>query len=265
MVSCLFLRFIVCSSNREWFIASNIPHCQTSVSHDHVPSPFVFFFVRVNNVPPLGWDDTLAFLILPVFLVISQFVSMELMQPKTQDPAQQQTNVILKVLPIMIGWFALNVPAALSVYWVVNNIVTTATSLIIRNTMKVEPIKTGGGGAAAAAAKPPPTIFAPPPQKPAGFGATSAASPKIPRDAVKPITAIDAEIMAPPKPAPAPAPVVQPAPAPAPVAEAAPAAVREESTYDNNNAVKEITSNAPESTSVYKKKRGKSSKKRKSN
>jgi 60Kd inner membrane protein len=221
---------------------------------------FFFFFIRVNNVPPLGWDDTLAFLILPVFLVISQFVSMELMQPKTQDPAQQQTNVILKVLPIMIGWFALNVPAALSVYWVVNNIVTTATSVIIRNTMKVEPIKTGGG-AAAAAVKPPPTIFAPPPQKPAGFGATSASSaPKIPRDAVKPLTAIDAEVVAPPKPVPAPAPAAPPKPAPAPVAEAAPAAV--DATYEDTDAVKEITSNAPESTSVYKKKRGK---KRKNN
>jgi YidC/Oxa1 family membrane protein insertase len=168
--------------------------------YSNVPSLLGFSLLRVNNAPPLGWDDTLAFLILPVFLVISQFVSMELMQPKTQDPSQQQTNLILKVLPIMIGWFALNVPAALSVYWVVNNIVTTATSVIIRNTMKVEPIKTGGG-AAAAAVRPPTTIFAPPPQKPSGFGSSSSSSgPKIPRDVVKPITAIDAEIMSPPSP-----------------------------------------------------------------
>lgn len=31
--------------------------------------------------PPLGWSDTAAYLVLPVLLVISQYVSMELMKP----------------------------------------------------------------------------------------------------------------------------------------------------------------------------------------
>jgi YidC/Oxa1 family membrane protein insertase len=116
---------------------------------------------------------------------------MELMQPKTDDPAQQQSNVVLKVLPIMIGWFALNVPAALSVYWVVNNIVTTGTSLFIRSTLKVEPAKTAGS-AGAATMEPPATIFAPPREKPSGFGAPSSAP--VPSDSVKPLTVIDAEV-----------------------------------------------------------------------
>lgn len=113
------------------------------------------------------------------------------MQPKTDDPAQQQSNVILKVLPVMIGWFALNVPAALSVYWVVNNIVTTATSVFIRSTLKVEPVKTSAGGAATM--EPPPTIFAPTREKPSGFGAPSSAP--VSSNSVKPITAIDAEVL----------------------------------------------------------------------
>jgi YidC/Oxa1 family membrane protein insertase len=152
-------------------------------------------FNRVDGAPSLGWDDTLAFLILPVFLVISQFVSMELMQPKTVDPEQQQTNVILKVLPLMIGWFSLNVPAALSVYWVTNNIITTASSLWIRNSMKVEPAKTGGGGGGAGSATmapPAQTIFSPPREKPAGFADRAA---PVSQDGVKPITAMDAEIV----------------------------------------------------------------------
>lgn len=115
---------------------------------------------------------------------------MELMQPKSDDPAQQQSNVVLKVLPIMIGWFALNVPAALSVYWVVNNIVTTATSVFIRSNLKVEPVKTGGG---TATMEPPATIFAPPREKPAGFASPSP-SP-ISSDSVTPLTAIDAEVL----------------------------------------------------------------------
>lgn len=117
---------------------------------------------------------------------------MELMQPKSDDPAQQQSNVILKVLPVMIGWFALNVPAALSVYWVVNNIVTTATSVFIRSNLKVEPVK-ASGGTSSAAMEPPATIFAPAREKPAGFG-TPAPSP-ISSDSVTPLTAIDAEVL----------------------------------------------------------------------
>lgn len=31
--------------------------------------------------PPLGWSDTAAYLVLPVLLVVSQYVSMEIMKP----------------------------------------------------------------------------------------------------------------------------------------------------------------------------------------
>lgn len=137
-----------------------------------------------NGVPSLGWEDTIAFLILPVFLVISQFLSMELMTPpesKAQQPA------FLKVLPLMIGWFSLNVPSALCVYWVTNNIITTATSVIIRNNLKMEPISMDGS----AVASPPPTsnVFTPPPNMrdtPAGFGTPPPRAP--PADGVTPIT-----------------------------------------------------------------------------
>jgi YidC/Oxa1 family membrane protein insertase len=149
-----------------------------------------------DGVPSLGWPDTIAFLILPVFLVISQYLSMELMQPKTDDPAQQQSNAILKVLPIMIGWFSLSVPAALSVYWVINNIITTGTSLIIRNSMSVETVTPSGTATASAPprANQADTIFSPPRDKPAGFGDASGSSSAA-SDGVKPLTAIDAEIV----------------------------------------------------------------------
>jgi YidC/Oxa1 family membrane protein insertase len=149
-----------------------------------------------NGAPSLGWEDTIAFLILPIFLVISQYLSMELMTPKEQ---KAQQPAFLKVLPLMIGWFSLNVPSALCVYWVTNNIITTATSVIIRNNLKMEPVTVGGPSST-----PPPKttdIFAPPPmrEKPAGFGSPS--SPPPPTDGVTPITsstaaaAIDAEIV----------------------------------------------------------------------
>ena len=136
-----------------------------------------------NGVPSLGWEDTTAFLILPISLVILQLVSTELMQPKDQP---QQSNAILKFLPLMIGWFSLNVPAALCVYWCVNTLVTTATTLIIRSTLKVEPATVAPGAPSSPAEA---SVFAPPPmrEKPAGFATD---------DGVTPITsAIDAEVV----------------------------------------------------------------------
>jgi YidC/Oxa1 family membrane protein insertase len=146
----------------------------------------------VDGVPSLGWDDTLSFLILPVFLVISQFVSMELMQPKDKDAAPQQGAAVLKFLPLMIGWFSLNVPAALCLYWVTNNVVTTATTVIIKKTMKMEPAAATDSSDASAPLKS--DIFAPAPmrEKPVGFKSQAGSS----SDGVKPITAIDAEVVA---------------------------------------------------------------------
>lgn len=149
-------------------------------------------YSRVDGVPSLGWDDTIAFLAIPVFLVISQFISMQLMQPKSDDPQQQQANVILKVLPFMIGWFALNVPAALGVYWVVNNIVTTASTLYVRSTMpKIEPV--GGDGAAVSVMEANTVDFNPTPmnERAVGFGGSSNNDSEV----MTTITPMDAEIV----------------------------------------------------------------------
>jgi YidC/Oxa1 family membrane protein insertase len=137
-----------------------------------------------NGVPSLGWEDTIAFLVLPIFLILSQYLSMEIMTPQEQ---KAQQPFFLKLLPLMIGWFSLNVPSALCVYWVTNNIITTATSVIIRNNLKMEPVVIGG----TSAAPPPPSssVFAPPTmrEKPEGFGSQSSVpAPSV--DGVTPIT-----------------------------------------------------------------------------
>jgi YidC/Oxa1 family membrane protein insertase len=43
----------------------------------------------------------------------------------------------LKFLPLLIGWFSLNVPSGLGLYWIINNIVSTATSVLIRQQLGV--------------------------------------------------------------------------------------------------------------------------------
>ena len=69
---------------------------------------------------------------------------MAILTPKTDttDPSQQQSQAILKVLPLMIGWFSLNVPSGLGLYWMTNNILTTLTTVLIRK--NVTPATAGG-------------------------------------------------------------------------------------------------------------------------
>lgn len=39
---------------------------------------------------------------------------------------------MITYLPVLIGWFSLNVPSALGIYWLANNLSTTATSFAIK-------------------------------------------------------------------------------------------------------------------------------------
>ena len=98
--------------------------------------------------PSLGWEQTLPFLTIPVFLVISQSISQKLLQPPSADPSQETSNAVLKFLPLLIGWFSLNVPAALGVYWVANNLVSTAITLQIKSQFKDAPAMATTGGSA---------------------------------------------------------------------------------------------------------------------
>ncbi|XP_040862663.1 inner membrane protein PPF-1, chloroplastic isoform X2 [Glycine max] len=76
-----------------------------------------WLFPFVDGHPPLGWQDTAAYLVLPILLVVSQYVSMEIMKPPQTDPSQKNQLLILKFLPLMIGYFSLSVPSGLTIYW----------------------------------------------------------------------------------------------------------------------------------------------------
>ncbi|KAF9675331.1 hypothetical protein SADUNF_Sadunf09G0021000 [Salix dunnii] len=79
----------------------------------HFSNALAMDFIRndlVDGHPPLGWTDTAAYLVLPVLLVLSQYVSMEIMKPpQTDDPTQKNTLLVFKFLPLMIGYFSLSV------------------------------------------------------------------------------------------------------------------------------------------------------------
>lgn len=141
----------------------------------------------VDGVPALGWEDTLAFLTIPLILVVSQSISMNLMASKDQEqPA------FLKILPLFIGYVSLTFPAALGIYWIANNFITTALTLQIRSSLgaytPVSPSTSGGAAVVDATT----TTFTPAPirEKPSGFGDS-----ELDVDGIKPITPMDAEVV----------------------------------------------------------------------
>ena len=134
------------------------------------------WLVPVDGVPPLGWHDTISYLILPILLIASQYASQKIISPpQSQDPSQAQTQNILKFIPLMIGYFSLNVPSGLTLYWFTNNLVTTAQQVYLRK-------KFAENSEMAAATSSSGTYVAPKqtePQKPSGKDLNARRSPKV--------------------------------------------------------------------------------------
>lgn len=92
-----------------------------------------WLFPLVNGQPPIGWHDALCYLTLPVILMINQYYSTKLITPPAADPQTQQANNFLKFMPLLIGFFSLNVPSGLGIYWVTNNFLSTVQTLYIKS------------------------------------------------------------------------------------------------------------------------------------
>ncbi|KAF8030866.1 hypothetical protein BT93_D0146 [Corymbia citriodora subsp. variegata] len=113
----------------------------TTIAARQSGSGISWLFPFVDGHPPLGWYDTAAYLVLPVLLVVSQYVSMELMKPpQSDDPAQKNTLLVFKFLPLMIGYFSLSVPSGLSIYWFTNNVLSTAQQVWLRKLGGAKPV-----------------------------------------------------------------------------------------------------------------------------
>jgi YidC/Oxa1 family membrane protein insertase len=81
----------------------------------------------VDGAPPIGWDNAAPYLVLPVLLVACQYVSSSIISPPI-DPNAENANTqraLYTFLPMMIGWFALNVPSGLGLYYLANTVFTT--------------------------------------------------------------------------------------------------------------------------------------------
>ncbi len=76
--------------------------------------------------PAVGWPHAIAYLVMPVLLVVSQLYMQKLMSPPSTDPQQVQMQSIMKFMPLMFGYFALIVPSGLTLYWFTSNILGVA-------------------------------------------------------------------------------------------------------------------------------------------
>jgi len=90
-------------------------------------------------VPGMGWETTLAFLALPALLVLLQTITLTILQPPVAENMSEEeaktndtTQLVFKFLPLMLGFFSLQVPAGLTIYWVTTNIFTLSQSLAVR-------------------------------------------------------------------------------------------------------------------------------------
>ncbi len=69
-----------------------------------------------------GWLYAAALLVLPILTVVSQVVVQKMMTPSNPDPQQSAMNQTMMIMPFMFGFFSLQVPQGLVLYWVTSNI-----------------------------------------------------------------------------------------------------------------------------------------------
>lgn len=106
----------------------------TSMAARQAGNSTAWLFPFVDGHPPIGWEDAVRYLVLPVLLVAAQFASTAIISPPVDpnDENAQRTKNILAFLPLMIGYFALQVPSGLSLYYFSNTVVTSAQQIWLR-------------------------------------------------------------------------------------------------------------------------------------
>jgi YidC/Oxa1 family membrane protein insertase len=98
--------------------------------------------------PSMGWETTLAYLAMPLTLVVLQSITLKALQPPVDENMGQEekeqmekSTGFLKFLPLLIGFFSLQVPAGLTIYWFTSNIFTLSQSLAVRAYFAANPPK----------------------------------------------------------------------------------------------------------------------------
>lgn len=114
-----------------------------------------FYWLNLAQPDPL--------FILPVLVFATTFLQQKLLSPQTKksdngkeeqsdNPMAGMTQSMQYTMPLMFGFFALQFPAGLSLYFVLSNIIGVGQGLMIRQSADDDDKRTAGEKAAAAAA-----------------------------------------------------------------------------------------------------------------
>ena len=98
-----------------------------------------------NDPMFVGWGAAVAYLILPVLLVVSQLYTQQMMMPKSDDPQQKTMGQVMMFMPFMFGYFALVVPSGLSLYWFTSNILSMAQQYFLMRDKNKDATQTADG------------------------------------------------------------------------------------------------------------------------
>jgi len=117
----------------------------------------------------LGRPDR--YLVVPIVVVVTTFLSNKLMMQPTTDPQMAQMNQMMQwMTPMMFGFFMLSTPIGLGIYWIVSNLLGVAQYYLTKPMMdkaraQYSMVTVGGGGKPSVAGVAPPlTQLTPPPK-----------------------------------------------------------------------------------------------------
>jgi YidC/Oxa1 family membrane protein insertase len=91
-----------------------------------------------------GLEDTVAYLSLPVILVITQFISLKALgsfdsiKEAEKNGGSGAVGKILYVVPFFLGWVAMSAPAALGLYWLFSNVFTTIVTSTVKSLTQMD-------------------------------------------------------------------------------------------------------------------------------
>jgi YidC/Oxa1 family membrane protein insertase len=111
--------------------------------------------------PSIGWGPALAYLVLPVLLVVSQLYMQKMMSPPTTDPQQASMQKMMQFMPLMFGYFALVVPSGLTLYWFTSNILAMAQQYFTKTQFDAAPASSKTPASSSTPANPKPANPAP--------------------------------------------------------------------------------------------------------
>ncbi|QDZ20076.1 membrane protein insertase [Chloropicon primus] len=113
----------------------------TTIAARQAGTGSAWLFPFQDGAPPIGWHDATSYLILPLMLIATQYASQKILSGQQQQSQQNETaSAIIKFLPLMIGWFSLNVPAGLTLYWFTNNLLSIGQTAFLRANFKAPEI-----------------------------------------------------------------------------------------------------------------------------